>query len=214
MTAAPARPTHCGTAGERAGGAGCSGEAVPLAARRRGPAQRERGQTAADGGRRRSGGRGRDRRQDGTWRVQGHLGRGAFSTEMRRALQTAAPAEKRGRSRRCDRGAQWPDGGRTSLLLQSVEVAARARPRWRTRRTVTTGERRRGGVRVRPVDGALRVAARARVGDEGNRQNGGGQAPGAGGRRGGRGGRGERAGGAGTDEALCRASSKAGRGRR
>jgi hypothetical protein len=62
----------------------------------------------------------------------------------------------------------------------------RARPRRRTRRTVTTVARRRRG---KPTE-------RRRP------------SPGAGGRRGGRGGRGERDGGAGTDEALGRATSK------
>jgi hypothetical protein len=76
--------------------------------------------------------------------VQGHLGRGAFSTEMRRALQRAALAGRPGgRSWRCDLGAvagesalqrpQWLKAlvadcatrSCTRLLLQSDEVAAR-----------------------------------------------------------------------------------------
>jgi hypothetical protein len=102
--------------------------------------------------------------QDGTGRVLGHLGRGAFSTEMRRALQTAAPAGKRGGAGDATVGRSGQTAAARACCFNRSRWP-RARPRRRTRRTVTTGERRRvGGVRVRPEDGGLRVAVGSEFG--------------------------------------------------
>jgi hypothetical protein len=71
----------------------CSSQADPLRHGRRA----RRGSRLLRRGRPTCGTAGEERaRRDRTGRVQGHLGRGASSTEMRRVLQTAAPAGKRG----------------------------------------------------------------------------------------------------------------------